>query len=328
MKRTVDGRPALYATRDLDVLPVSIGRDPACTIALEDPHKHMSRFHLEITQEGGTYWMSVVSKVNPVLVKGRRYGPGTRLTLQSGDTFELADYEVQVLVPEPEPELTEPQHKEADAAERLFNEATFLGSDAPEKTYIPQKTKAEPASPLRAFFDGAGLPPQELSATEAERMLREGGAILRAAVEGITTLLRARAETPRDNNPLKMVSSAHEAMEFLFDTGERTGGLLDPVQAVADACEELRAHESAVRAGMRTALIAALRRLDPELMERSLEQNGGGFTLASRKSRLWDTYVSEQRKLAREAQTDFDKVFGADFWEGYRAELRRLKGGR
>ena len=43
--------------------------------------------------------MSVVSKVNPVMVKGRRYGPGTRLTLKSGDGFEIGEYEVQVTLP-------------------------------------------------------------------------------------------------------------------------------------------------------------------------------------------------------------------------------------
>ena len=78
------------------MLPVSIGRDAACSIALEDPNKHMSRFHVEIEEEDGTYWMAVVSKVNPVMVEGRRYGPGTRLSLHSGDLFELAEYEVQV----------------------------------------------------------------------------------------------------------------------------------------------------------------------------------------------------------------------------------------
>lgn len=326
-KRSADGRPALYATRDLDVLPASIGRDPACTIALEDPNKHMSRFHVEITEESGTYWMSVVSKVNPVMVKGRRYGPGTRLTLQSGDTFELAEYEVQVLVPEPEPE---PELTEPGSPERLFNEATFLGrDDAPEETYIPQKAKVEPASPLRAFLEGAGLAPKELPPAEAERMLREGGAILRAAVEGIVSLLLARAGTrAHDGNPLKMVAGTHEAMDFLLDSGERTGGLPDPVQAVRDACEELGAHEMALRAGMRAAVMAALRRFEPDSIERSLERNGGGFSLASRKARLWDAYVAEQRKLAREAHEDFDKAFGADFLDGYQAELRRLKGGR
>jgi hypothetical protein len=76
MKRSSRGRPTLYATRDFDVLPVSIGRDATCSIALEDPNKHMSRFHVEIEEESGVYWMVVVSKVNPVMVKGRRYGPG------------------------------------------------------------------------------------------------------------------------------------------------------------------------------------------------------------------------------------------------------------
>lgn len=328
MKRTAEGRPVLYATRDLDVLPVSIGRDAACTIALEDPNKHMSRFHVEIVEEGGAYWMSVVSKVNPVMVKGRRYGPGTRLTLQSGDTFDLADYEVQVLIPEPEPEAAEP-----DAAERLFNEATFLGekSPAPEETYIPQKQKPKPQapSPLQAFFDGAGIPARDFAPAEAERLLRDGGAILRAAVEGIMTLLLARAEMrARDNNPLKMMSDAGEAMGFLFDTGERTGGLLDPVQAVGEACQDLRLHEIALIAGMRAAVMAALRRCEPSAIERTLEENARGFSLASRKARLWDVYVAEQQKLARDAEANFDKLFGADFVSAYQAEFARLKGGR
>ena len=59
LKRSADGRPTLYATRDVEVLPISIGRDAACTIKLEDPNKHMSRFHVEIEEESGVYWMSV-----------------------------------------------------------------------------------------------------------------------------------------------------------------------------------------------------------------------------------------------------------------------------
>src|SRR4249920_916815 len=94
------GRPTLYASRDLDSLPVSIGRDAACNVVVEDPQKHLSRFHVEIEELDGVYWMSVVSKVNPVMVKGRRYGPGTRLTLKSGDSFEIGEYEVQVSLPE------------------------------------------------------------------------------------------------------------------------------------------------------------------------------------------------------------------------------------
>jgi type VI secretion system FHA domain protein len=385
MKRTPGARPALYATRDFDVLPVSIGRDAACSICLEDPHKHMSRFHVEIQEDAGTYWMAVVSKVNPVMADGRRYGPGTRLALRSGDSFELAEYEVQVMLPEPvaamekpaakapppseDPLTQEPTSTEIhgtspfDHAERLFNESTFSGagepapprmipSDAenasPELTFIPQKRAAPtPAAAggmsdaLRLVLEGAGLPHKPLTAAESERMLRDCGAILRAAVEGIMMLLLARTEmrkefggeertmvAARDNNPLKRMSDPHEAMDFLLDPGERTDGLLDPVHAVGDACVELRMHELALMAGMRAAVQGALARFDPNLIERAFENSQKGFSLGSRKAKLWKLFVAQQEKLLRDAQDDFNKAFGRDFMDAYQAQLRRVKGGR
>src|SRR5207244_2748288 len=33
-------------------------------------------------------------------VKGRRHGPGTRLTVNSGDIFEMGEYQVQLILPE------------------------------------------------------------------------------------------------------------------------------------------------------------------------------------------------------------------------------------
>jgi len=390
MKRSSSGRPTLYATRDFDVLPVSIGRDATCSIALEDPNKHMSRFHVEIEEESGVYWMVVVSKVNPVMVKGRRYGPGTRLVLHSGDSFEVAEYEVQVMLPELAPEADEPAAPvakapppsndplmqvlssththgtplhEQDPAERLFNESTFFGADeptpvakavAPEETFVPKARSAAPrpapaaagasagaSSALRAFLEGAGVPHKELSPADSERMLRDCGAILRAAVEGIMMLLLARGEmrkefeaedrtmvAARDNNPLKLMSDPHEAMDFLFDPAERTDGFLDPVQAVGDACEDLRTHELALMAGMRAAIQGALRRFEPNVIERAFEKSQKGFSLTSRKARLWEMFVVEQDKLSRDAQDDFNKVFGRDFMGAYQAQLRRVKGGR
>ena len=270
MKRTPDGRPALYATRDFDVLPVSIGRDAACSICLEDPHKHMSRFHAEIQEEGGTYWMAVVSKVNPVMAEGRRYGPGTRLSLHSGDSFELAEYEVQVMLPEPVPAMGKAAAKAPPpSADALIQELTSTqihgtppldaspsgcstnppssaptspptrraSADAPPRKPSFREAPAPPpaasdgmSDALRLVLEGAGLPHKQLPVAESERMLRDCGAILRAAVEGIMMLLLARAEmrkefgaeertmvAARDNNPLKLMSDPREAMDFLLD---------------------------------------------------------------------------------------------------------------
>jgi predicted component of type VI protein secretion system len=339
LKRAASGgRPTLYATRDLDVLPVSIGRDASCTIPLEDPHKHMSRLHVEIQEEGGSYWVSVVSKVNPVMVKGTRHGPGARLPLQSGDSFEIAEYEVQVLLPEPAPPAAGPQ----DDAEKLFNESTFGGDEpaapppeatfiptrkaaptapAPEATFVPGKAAPAPgippSYPLRAFFEGAGLPPKPLSPMQTDRVLRDCGAILRAAMEGLMQLLVARAETRKalqlqepateaaqGNNPLKLMSEPGELMEFLFEPADRTDGFLDPVKAVVDACDDLRSHELALVAGMRAGLLGALRQLDPATLDKS------------------------KNTKAKLSDKDFNKLFGQDFVKAYQAELRRLKEGR
>ena len=132
----------------------------------------------------------------------------------------------------------------------------------------------------------------------------------------------------RDNNPLKLMSDPHEAMAFLFDPAERTDGFLDPVQAIGDACEDLRSHELALMAGMRAAIFGALRRFDPHALERTFDKSEKGFSLSSRKARLWDLFVEQQEKVARDAQEDFNKVFGRDFMGAYQAQLRRVKGGR
>jgi type VI secretion system FHA domain protein len=390
------GRPTLFQTREFDSLPVTIGRDATCTLALDDPQKHISRVHVELEQEDGTYWMSVVSKVNPVMVKGRRYGPGTRLTLQSGDSFEMGEFEVQVMFPE---KRAAPLDKKslirmlADEGEELqelpppepgiFDEPTYVGGHE-EPTYMgpaaaftsppppaapppaerrvspteitapravaPKPAAAPAASPsapgagvvegLKVFMDGAGMPYKDVSAAQAERLLRDCGAILRAAVEGLMLLLIARGEmrkefeaeertmvAARDNNPLKLMSDPHEAMQFLFDPTDRTDGFLDPVQAIGDACEDLRAHELALMAGMRAAIMGALRRFDPQVLEKAFEKSAGGFSLGSRKAKMWELFLAHQQKLSQEAQEDFNKVFGRDFMVAYQSQLRRLKSG-
>ena len=132
----------------------------------------------------------------------------------------------------------------------------------------------------------------------------------------------------RDNNPLKRMSDPHEAMDFLLDPGERTDGLLDPVQAVGDACEEMRTHELALMAGMRAAVQGALGRFDPQAIERAFQNSQKGFSLGSRKAKLWEQFVVQQEKLSRAAQEDFNKAFGRDFMAAYQAQLKRVKDGR
>jgi type VI secretion system FHA domain protein len=142
--------------------------------------------------------------------------------------------------------------------------------------------------------------------------------------------LRAEDRTmvaSKDNNPLKLMSDPQEAMAFLFDTKDHsTGGFLDPVRAVGDAFDDLRAHEVALFAGMRAALLGAIQRFDPKTLEAELEKNAGGLGL-NRKAKLWEQFAGYQQKLARDAEDDFNKVFGREFMGTYMAQVKRLKSG-
>lgn len=393
------GRPTLFQTREFEALPVTLGRDATCTVALDDPMKHISRVHVQLEEEDGSYWLSVVSKVNPVMVKGKRHGPGSRLMLQSGDSFDMGEFEVQVVFtdrkratpasapaasepPAPPPTVAPHEKKslidmlaaEDESAEALpkdlpppepglFDEPTFIGGDEPTymgpagglapkpaapaekpKTQLEATTRRGTADAssmpdaVRVFLEGAGAPARPMTPEQGETLLRESGAVLRAAVEGLRMLLVARGEmrkefdaerhamaAARDGNPLERMADAQQAIDFLLDPAQRSQSSLAPVQAIADAAEDLRTHELALMAGMRAAVLSAVRRFDPQVLEKAFGKSASGFSLGGRKARMWELFVTHQQNLAREGEEDFFKAFGRDFLAAYESQLRRLK---
>jgi type VI secretion system protein len=236
----------------------------------------------------------------------------------------------------------------SSAAPSVFDEATYVGGrPPPASATMPgiarSSISAGSATGMRdavtVFLEGAGLAGKEIRDAEIEEFLRQAGKIMRAAIEGSMALLAARATAKKelraedrtmvaskDNNPLKLMSDPQEAMAFLFDTKNRTDGFLEPVQAVGDAFEDLRAHEVALFAAMRAALLGAIQRFDPKMLEAELEKSAGGLGL-NRKAKLWELFAGYQQKLARDADDDFNKVFGREFMGTYMAQVKRLRGG-
>ena len=433
ISKKVGGRSDMIASRSWPQNRITVGRGEECTLVLEDPRKHISRVHVELEEKNeGTFHLTIVSKVNPVFVNGKKHAPGSTLDLTAGDRFELGDYELELLPPpavtpktdahvsaveettrpdnpqlqmakkpepvfeeatfigqkmppiEPDPleglELPpiepglfdEPAVAEAPAAAPaavpepeadVFAEVTYVGSSSPapnvfdEGTYVGGRPPQDATVPgavmptarpggapgmrdaVTAFLEGAGLAGKEIRDAELEEFLRQAGKIMRAAIEGSMALLAARATAKKelraedrtmvaskDNNPLKLMSDPQEAMAFLFDTKSRADGFLEPVQAVGDAFEDLRAHEVALFAAMRAALLGTIQRFDPKMLETELEKSAGGLGL-NRKAKLWELFAGYQQKLARDADDDFNKVFGREFMGTYMAQVKRLRGG-
>src|SRR3974390_484008 len=98
--KKVGSRSDMIASRSWPQSKISVGRGEECTLVLEDPKKHVSRVHVELEEKDeGRYVVTVVSKVNPIFVNGKRHAPGSRLDMSAGDRFELGEYELELLGP-------------------------------------------------------------------------------------------------------------------------------------------------------------------------------------------------------------------------------------
>jgi len=191
---------------------------------------------------------------------------------------------------------------------------------------------------VRAFLEGAGMPGVVIPDAEAEAFLHECGATVRAAVEGLMAMLLARAKVKeelrasdrtmvaaQENNALKLIEHVDEALKFVFDPSTRTTAFLPPPKAVADACSDLQMHELALVAGMRAALIGAVKRFEPSIIEKRLEKEGSKSLLANKKALLWDCFVGYYQQTEKDADDNFDRVFGSAFLRAYQEQIRRLK---
>jgi len=78
---------ALGLEFELAESPITIGRDPACDIRLNDPT--VSRYHAWLTQEGGHWYVSDTGSANGTLVNNKILETNERVELKDGDEIEF-----------------------------------------------------------------------------------------------------------------------------------------------------------------------------------------------------------------------------------------------
>jgi len=200
----------------------------------------------------------------------------------------------------------------------------------------PDTAPATDDAVLQALLRGLGLPGLQPGrpATEVAELV---GAMLREATAGTMDVLMARALTKKEsridmtmlavraNNPLKFFPHAEGALTQML-TGTMAG-YMPPLEAMAGAFDDLRAHELAVIAGMRAALGAVLQRFDPAAIESRLAVPSvmDKMLSSSRKAKLWDRLVELYGEIAREADDDLQRLFGEKFSEAYEEQVARLR---
>jgi FHA domain-containing protein len=104
-------------------------------------------------------------------------------------------------------------------------------------------------------------------------------------------------------------------------------GFMPPADAMRDAYNDLRSHQFGFMAGMRAALEGVLARFDPAHLESRLTRKSmlGSLVPASRRAKLWELYEHLYRDISKEAQDDFQTLFGKEFLRAYEAQIDKLE---
>jgi FHA domain-containing protein len=190
---------------------------------------------------------------------------------------------------------------------------------------------------LRAFLEGAGVPDLAVSGGLTPQFLNLIGQLLREATQGTLDLLLARTLTkrevraeltmiaPAENNPLKFSPTVEVALAHLLAPQGR--GFMAPRQAMKDAQDDLRSHQFGFMAGMRAALAGVLERFSPEELEQRLAQKTviDSMLPFNRKAKLWDLFSERYKEISREAEEDFQVLFGREFLRAYQAQVAKLE---
>ncbi|PMZ96531.1 MULTISPECIES: type VI secretion system-associated FHA domain protein TagH [unclassified Pseudomonas] len=228
-----------------------------------------------------------------------------------------------VLAPAPPPPLPEP-----------------LTPSEPVVQPQPVVTVAAPADSdalLQAFLRGAGIEHLRIDAVDAAAQMEAIGRSYRLMVEGLIDVLRARSSlkgefrmqqttiAPVQNNPLKFAPNADEALLLLLREGNQA--FMAPDQAVRDSFDDLRAHQLAVMAGIEAALKHLLKRFEPARLEERLAPAAGLAKLfgGSRQAHCWQQFTELYSQISREAEDDFQDLFGREFSRAYEAHSQRIQ---
>ncbi|MEE1889442.1 type VI secretion system-associated FHA domain protein TagH [Pseudomonas carassii] len=190
---------------------------------------------------------------------------------------------------------------------------------------------------LQAFLRGAGIEHLRIDAADAAAQMEAVGRSYRLMVEGLIDVLRARSSlkgefrmqqttiAPVRNNPLKFAPNADEALLLLLREGNQA--FMAPDQAVRDSFDDLRAHQLAVMAGVEAAIKHLLERFEPARLEQRLAPAAGLAKLfgGSRQAHCWQQFTELYSQISREAEDDFQDLFGREFSRAYEAHSQRIQ---
>ncbi|MGF6633654.1 type VI secretion system-associated FHA domain protein TagH [Paraburkholderia sp. MM6662-R1] len=243
--------------------------------------------------------------------------------LEPSEDVSMTTGGILALVPAPSPTQVPPQNQ-------TQSETPMHSHASPDTTPVviaaAVAAPAVPAVPTAPLASAAPSPAGE-DAPELMEMFH-------IAVDAMMDVLRARAELKNsfrlpatliqrsENNPLKFAPTAQEAVMRLLAPPD--GGFLRGNAALNDAADDIRNHQMAMLAGVRSAFQSLLAHFDPAKIEREAEGSVRRLPLGGR-PRHWERYKEQFEEVTSNPDECFRRLFGDEFARAYEEQLGRLK---
>lgn len=210
------------------------------------------------------------------------------------------------------------------------------GPEAAPRPVDARPRQAGQTADLAELMSGAGVP----DAAITPELSRNLGQIIRIVVAGLMDILQSRQQIkeefgiqhtmfrPADNNPLKFSANVEDALHNLLV--KRNAAYLGPVDAFADAFDDLRDHQLAMLAGLRVAFDAMLTEFDADRLQEAFDtqMSKHALPLIPAKMRYWELYREKCQELVKDPDATFDRLFGEEFRRAYEEQFRKLKAAR
>lgn len=219
------------------------------------------------------------------------------------------------------------QTPKTHTADTSLHELMANESTAPESVKIKQAS-AEPSSNelFEAFLQGTGTNYRGSTESLTNTMYRVGQ-IFTHFISGTVAVLRNRTAfksylrfdmtiiQATENNPLKFAVTTDDVIRQFLEN--KNNGFMDSIESIDQGFDDMINHQLAMQRGIEAALAELLKTLDPENIEKQIEQG----ILLQKKAKCWDKYEEIYRNTANEATENF---FGTAFAEAYQQQMKLL----
>jgi type VI secretion system FHA domain protein len=197
----------------------------------------------------------------------------------------------------------------------------------------PAAASIDAEASFRALLAAAGVRDLEPSVALGAEL----GEILRTVIDGTMDAMRTRDRfkeefrlrsttfKPANNNPLKLSVNVEDALHNLLV--KTNAAYLSPQEAFEDAFRDVRHHEMAIIASMRTAFEATLGDFDPGQLQEEFDRQlkKGSLLGVPPKLRYWDLFREFYGELKRNKEQTFLRLFGEEFSRAYEERLEHFR---